>query len=102
MSGDYTRISFNPVNGFSGVHKQQGRVSLDSDFNEFEEILDRRARAQMFDTVGQAVVPMTTKDGFRIDVDNTTGHLTIGLGRAYVDGIQVECFGDRDPTKSVR
>ena len=45
MSGDYTRFTFDPVNVFSGVRKQQGRVSLDSDFNEFEAILDRRDRA---------------------------------------------------------
>jgi hypothetical protein len=95
MSGDYTRLSFDPRKLFSGVHQQQGRVSLDADFNEFEEMLDRRARSQMLDTVGPGVVPVTTKDGFKIDVEN--GNVTIGVGRAYVDGIQVECFGDKAP-----
>ena len=52
MSGDYTRFTFDPAKVFSGVHKQQGRVSLDADFNEFEEILDRRDRSEMYDTVG--------------------------------------------------
>lgn len=92
MPGDYTRFSFNPARGFSGVRKQQGRVSLDSDFNEFEEILDRRDRAEMYDIVGQAVVPLTTQDGFEISV--AAGKLMIGIGRAYVDGILAECFGD--------
>jgi len=100
MSGDYTRVRFDPINGFSGVHKQQGRVSLDAEFNEFEEILDRRARSEMFDIVGAAVVPLTTKLGFQIGFAG--GGLTIGRGRAYVDGIQAECFGDlSDPTKTV-
>ena len=52
MGGDYTRFTFNPTKGFSGVLKQQGRVSLDSDANELEAILDRRDRAEMYDTVG--------------------------------------------------
>jgi hypothetical protein len=100
MGGDYTRFTFDPVKGFSGVHKQQGRVSLDSNFNELEEILDRRDRAEMYDTVGQAVVPMTTPHGFEIGV-NGAGKLTIGQGRMYVDGILAECFGDlTDPTKT--
>src|SRR5215470_8258171 len=93
MAGDYTRFPFDPLKGFSGLHKQQGRVSLDSDFNEFEEILDRQSRAEMYDIVGEAVVPDTTQHGFEILVDGL-GNLTIGIGRAYVDGILAECFGD--------
>ena len=93
MSGDHTRFTFDPAKGYSGVLKQQGRVSLDADFNEFEEILDRQSRAEMYDIVGQAVVPKTTQSGFQIQV-NGAGKLTIGVGRAYVDGILTECFGD--------
>lgn len=92
MAGDYTRFTFEPTKGFSGLHKQQGRVSLDSEFNEFEEILDRHTRSEMYDTVGQAVYPSTTPTAFQIGV--TAGQLTIGIGRMYVDGIQAECFGD--------
>jgi hypothetical protein len=92
MSGDYTRFTFDPVKGFSGLLKQQGRVSLDADFNEFEEILDRRSRAEMYDVIGQAVVPETTPHGFEISFSG--GNLAIGRGRAYVDGILAECFGD--------
>jgi hypothetical protein len=100
MSGDYTRFSFDPTKGFSGVHEQQGRVSLDSDANEFEEILDRRDRSEMYDTVGAAVVPATTPTGFEIGVSGSS--LTIGIGRVYVDGIQAECFGDlSDPKATV-
>ena len=104
MAGDYTRYTFDPVKGFSGVHKQQGRVSLDSSANEFEEILDRRDRAEMFDTVGAAVYPVPippapAAGGFSIGVAG--GKLTIGQGRMYVDGILVECFGDMtDPAKA--
>ncbi len=93
MGGDYTRFTFDPTKGFSGVLKQQGRVSLDSDANELEAILDRRDRAEMYDTVGKAVYPLTTPNGFKIGVD-LGGKVTIGQGRMYVDGILVECFGD--------
>ncbi|HKH91360.1 MAG TPA: DUF6519 domain-containing protein [Gemmatimonadaceae bacterium] len=100
MGGDYTRFTFDPVKGFSGVLKQQGRVSLDSDANELEAILDRRDRAEMYDTVGQAVYPLTTPDAFKIGV-NAAGDLTIGQGRLYVDGILAECFGDMtDPANT--
>ena len=106
MGGDYTRERFDPVKGYTGVHEQQGRVSLDSDFNEFEEILDRRNRAQTYDTIGglrdsaaRAVVPMTTKDGFKIGLD-AGKQITIHPGRAYVDGILAECFFDTANDKS--
>jgi nitrous oxidase accessory protein NosD len=102
MGGDYTRFTFDPVKEFSGVRKQQGRVSLDADFNEFEAILDRQRRAGMHDTVGsagRAVVPATTPDGFKIGLAGT--QLSIGVGRAYVDGILAECFGDMAPGKTI-
>ena len=102
MAGDYTRFTFDPSKGYSGLHKQQGRVSLDSEFNEFEEILDRRSRAEMSDTVGPAVVPMATPTGFEITVSGSA-QLQIGIGRIYVDGILAECFGDlSNPTLSGR
>jgi hypothetical protein len=100
MGGDYTRFTFDPVKGFSGALKQQGRVSLDSNANEFEEILDRRDRAETYDTFGQAVYPLTTPDAFKIAV-GAGGELTIGQGRMYVDGILSECFGDMiDPANT--
>ena len=102
MAGDYTRSTFDPINGYSGLHKQQGRVSLDAEFNEFEEILDRRSRAEMYDIVGQAVVPLATTTGFEITVSGG-GQLQIGIGRIYVDGILAECFGDlSNPNATVR
>ncbi|MGF6289688.1 DUF6519 domain-containing protein [Paraburkholderia youngii] len=96
MAGDYTRCTFDPIRGYSGVHKQQGRVSLDAEHNEHDEILDRRNRAHAYDVFGAAVVPQTAP-GFKIGV--TGSELGIGIGRAYVDGILAECFGDvSDPT----
>jgi hypothetical protein len=44
MSGDYTRFTFDPLNRYSGVLMQQGRVQLDADWIEEIDILRRRAR----------------------------------------------------------
>ena len=42
MKGDFSRISFDPANRFSRVLTQQGRVTLDADFNEQADILLRQ------------------------------------------------------------
>lgn len=93
MSGDYTRVRYSAQSGYIGVLEQQGRVRLDADGNEQVESMDRRRRAESIDTIGHGVVPLTTKDGFLIQ-QPTAGQWTIGAGRAYVDGILVDCWGD--------
>jgi hypothetical protein len=92
MSGDYSRQTFDPKRDFSGVLMQQGRVQLDADWNELIDILDRRLRAETTDIIGRCAVPKETPDGFliRIGAGNT---LTIGPGRAYVDGLLAENHG---------
>ena len=49
MGGDYSRDDFNPKNNFSQVLMQQGRIQLDSDWNEQAKITDRRLRALALD-----------------------------------------------------
>ena len=71
---------------------QQGRVQLDADWNEWNEILDRRWRSETIDIIGRCVVPLETPDGFEIKLSG--GMLTIGRGRIYVDGLQAENHGD--------
>ncbi len=92
MSGDYTRWSFDPTKNYSEVFKQQGRVDLDADWNEFAEIMDRRWRAETIDIIGRAVYPMSTPDAFLIKPAGP-GQFTIGVGRMYVDGLLAECHG---------
>lgn len=94
MSGDYSRNSFDHLRDFNSVLMQQGRVQLDSDWNEFVDILLRRARAQTIDTIGRAIVPRETIDGFKISFDGTD--LTIGAGRIYVDGLLAENHGKKE------
>ncbi|MEO6162802.1 MAG: DUF6519 domain-containing protein, partial [Candidatus Binatia bacterium] len=91
MSGDYSRVRFDPKNHFSGVLMQQGRVQLDADWNELVALLDRRLRAETADIIGKSTVPKETPDGFRIQI--APGGLTIGRGRIYVDGLLAENHG---------
>ena len=94
MSSDISRQRFNPANDFNSVLMQQGRVQLDADWNEWNEILDRRWRSETIDIIGRCVVPLETPDGFEIQLSG--GSLTIGRGRIYVDGLQAENHGAGD------
>jgi hypothetical protein len=91
MTFDCSRFTFHPWKDFFGVVMQQGRVQLDSDWNEWVAELARRLQAGTMDTVGRAVVPRTTPNGFRILAAG--GVLTIGPGRIYVDGLLAENHG---------
>lgn len=91
MPGDYTRFTFDPFADHLGVLMQQGRVTLDADFNELVELLDRQLRVRTLDTIGRGVVPRETLDGFRIQL--AAGNITIGRGRAYVHGLLAENHG---------
>jgi Family of unknown function (DUF6519) len=53
MSGDYSRRRFNKRMDFSTVLNQQGRVQLDSDWNELAEIMSRRDRVETVGTIGR-------------------------------------------------
>jgi len=89
VSGDYSRYNFDPRRYFTSVLMQQGRVALDSDWNEFSTIIERRLRAETVDIIGRAVVPKETANGFKITpaVVNGKNTLTIGRGRIYVHGL---------------
>ncbi len=95
MSGDYSRLRFDPKNDFNGVLQQQGRVHLESNANELVQVVDRRFRAQTADTLGRCTVPRQTETGFQIQL--VDGALTIGRGRIYVDGLLAENHGKGAP-----
>jgi hypothetical protein len=94
MSSDISRQRFNPKNDFQNVLMQQGRVQLDADWNEWNEILDRRWRSETIDIIGRCVVPLETAEGFEIQLSG--GAMTIGRGRIYVHGLQAENHGTGD------
>ena len=91
MSGDYTRVRFNPSNDYSGVLLQQGRVTLDADVNEQVDVLDRRLRADVVDTLARGVISHETPSAFLLAFSGAD--LTIGPGRALVHGLLAENHG---------
>lgn len=100
MSFDCSRFSFQPWNDFLGVVDQQGRVRLDSEWNELVAQLTRRIQAGSLDTFGPAVVPRETPKGFEITAKGgSPRELTIGPGRIYVDGLLAENHGQAHEEK---
>lgn len=84
MSGDYTRFTHDPAKRYGGVLQQQGRVALDSDWNEQAEILTRRLRTLAADALGpEAIASRTTPDAFEIGlIAGPPVDLSIGEGCA--------------------
>ena len=97
MAGDYTRFTFDPTKNYAGVWDQQGRLRTDADGIEQWAIHDRGSRTAVMDLQGRHVVSGSTPDAFRIVLtpSNLTplNAFTIGIGRMYVDGLQVENHG---------
>jgi hypothetical protein len=93
MSGDYSRDRFDPTKNYGRVRQQQGRVALDSDWNEAADIQDRRWRAETLDLMGRCAVSPRTPDAFKIHPSADGRTFEIGLGRLYVDGLLAENFG---------
>jgi hypothetical protein len=96
MSFDNSRFTFSPWNDYFGVVMQQGRVQLDSDWNELLAELTRRIQAGTMDILGLSGVPSTTPYAFAINAfldASALPHITIGAGRIYVDGLLAENHG---------
>jgi hypothetical protein len=87
MNGDFTRDTFDPEKHFSRVLMQQGRVTLDADWNEQSSILLHYLRTLARDLIGPYAAPVENR-GFVLSAGNNS--LLIGAGRYYVDGILVE------------
>ena len=92
MSFDKSRSTFRPWRDYFGVVMQQGRVQLDSDWNEWLAEFARRIQAGTLDILGVSGVPSTTPSGFKITASGSSS-ISIGPGRIYVDGLLAENHG---------
>jgi hypothetical protein len=95
MKGDFSRLTFNRAKSFTRVLMQQGRVQLDSDFNEQVEILWHYLRTLATDLIGPHGGPAGEMLGFAVTPKAAQNRkdledLIIGYGRYYVDGILCE------------
>ncbi|QRM54366.1 DUF6519 domain-containing protein [Sinorhizobium sp. BG8] len=98
MSGDYSRFTHDARKRFTSLLTQQGRVQLDSDWNEAADIERERLRTQALDTFGPVGVPYaTTPDGFKITAP-VANDFSVGDGRIYVDGRLAEIFPGENVT----
>lgn len=93
MKGDFTKNTFNPEKHFLRVLMQQGRVQLDSDWNEQAFILLHYLQTLAADLIGPYGGPAGADWGFEVQ-GGSNGDLTIGKGRYYVNGIL--CENERD------
>lgn len=89
MPSDLSRLTFNKEKQYSGVLLQQGRVILDSDWNEQVQIQQYRTHAQTNDVIGKCGVPKGT-NAFQISVIGNGTNLQIHPGRIYVNGLLCE------------
>ncbi len=87
MKGDFTRNSFRKTRHYSSVRMQQGRVQMDADWNENEDIHRYLDRTEATDVIGGCGTP-AAENGFLITF--SAGKFHIGQGRYYVDGILCE------------
>src|SRR6266849_3060150 len=95
MKGDFSMDRFNPAKHYNRVLKQQGRVDLDSDWNEQAAISQYLLRTLIVDLLGPAGGPQNAC-GFELMLpppDNmppVAGDFVLSDGRYYVDGLLVE------------
>jgi hypothetical protein len=115
MKGDFTQRKFDRTKHFTSVLMQQGRVQLDADWNEKEEIHRHYLKAQLLAAVGDANgVP--TYNPITGEVDNasfqttliadddanaTVTDLAIAPGHLYVNGTLCELEGTRFAAKVI-
>ncbi|HEY9102441.1 DUF6519 domain-containing protein [Chitinimonas sp.] len=90
MKGDFTRNTFDPQHHFSRVLMQQGRVTLDADYNEQAAILLHYLRTLAKDLIGPFGIPVSAEGGFALTPSENGQDIKISRGRCYVDGFLVE------------
>jgi hypothetical protein len=87
MKGDFSRFSFKPQNHYTQVRRQQGRVDLDADWNEYIDIQEYLDETIHTDVIGPCGAPKNG-GGFKIEGVTPDGSdLQVSAGRIYVDGL---------------
>ncbi len=87
MKADLSRATFDKARRYRSVRMQQGRVQLDADFNEQQDILNHRIEIETRDSLGPVAV-LIDNPGFGLTPAGTD--LSISAGRLYVDGLLCE------------
>lgn len=92
MGSDKARITFDEKQQYRSVIMQQGRVTLEADWNEAQEIASEDLSKDALDFVGPAGTP---DDGYRVSsLTQPKFDLGISAGTMYVGGERVELDKD--------
>lgn len=89
MTGDISRQTFDSRKHYSKVVMQQGRVQLDADWNEQQDILQHHIETGARDVIG-SVGTSTNGSGFEVTFTYDRSDLLISPGHMYVDGMLCE------------
>src|SRR2546429_9180326 len=89
MKTDLTRSTFRREKHYSSVRMQQGRVQLDSDWNEQLDIETHADTTTRIDVIGRCGAPEAAA-GFELGVTPDGNDLTLSPGRIYVEGVLCE------------
>lgn len=87
MKGDFTKFRFGNESRYTDVLQQQGRVSLDSDWNESAAINNWQRRQRTIDAFGRFAA---IGDAFRATYLPNFDDIVFEPGRAYVAGLLTE------------
>jgi hypothetical protein len=87
MGSDISRSTFDPGKHYSGVRQQQGRVSVDADWNEQVDIVSHRVATETADVIGQSGAPRDNA-GFQI-VPLPKPSVLWAPNTAYAQGSQI-------------
>ncbi len=90
MGSDRARLSYDSRQDYRAVVMQQGRVTVEADWNEQQQIAGEQLREQTLDIVGPAGTP---DDGYRIIETGVSSSppfdFSVGPGTMYVGGERV-------------
>ncbi|WIV96886.1 DUF6519 domain-containing protein [Kinneretia aquatilis] len=88
MKADLTRSTDRPDQHYRAVRMQQGRVQLDAEWNEQQDILNRRIETETVDSLGAGAAVPIDAAGFLLT--GAGENISISAGRCYVQGLLCE------------
>ncbi len=95
MAGDRARVSYDPSRKWRGLVAQQGRVTVEADWNEAASIDQEHDRRVTLDVVGPAGTPDSGYTVIPVPLigsppAGTPGDFTVGEGTLYVGGQRLD------------
>lgn len=94
MPPDISRRSSNRTKKYSSVVAMQGRMCLESEWNEQAGLQGHRTETETRDVIGMCGTPKG-KNGFHLKPTPRGGDLLVGPGNYYVDGMLCELDPER-------